>query len=198
MELIRTCLASLASLAPYSQSRMHDTAEVEKEDKDDYDARTWRERCTVDAQGLIAIPGFAFKMALDKAAQRRADKVGGKGNATYTKHFVGGVLVDDKITIGPHKNDVECGMFHCHANGKRGSGSRVWRRFPVVPSWQADVVFTVLDAQITPEIFEQTLREAGYFVGIGRFRPENGGTNGRFKVVETVWAEKNIAEVVAA
>ena len=30
---------------------------------------------------------------------------------------------------------------------------------------------------------------AGMFIGIGRFRPEKGGTNGRFKITQLDWQD---------
>jgi hypothetical protein len=30
---------------------------------------------------------------------------------------------------------------------------------------------------------------AGMFIGIGRFRPEKGGTNGRFKIASIEWTD---------
>ena len=30
---------------------------------------------------------------------------------------------------------------------------------------------------------------AGMFIGIGRFRPEKGGTNGRFRIAKLVWED---------
>jgi hypothetical protein len=33
------------------------------------------------------------------------------------------------------------------------------------------------------------LTMAGMFIGIGRFRPEKGGTNGRFKIESIDWQD---------
>jgi hypothetical protein len=63
----------------------------------------------------------------------------------------------------------------------------VWRTFPVIPSWDAEVIFNITDDTVTKEVFEETLIESGKFVGIGRFRPQSGGTKGRYEVVDVKW-----------
>ena len=76
---------------------------------------------------------------------------------------------------------------HANADGIRGSGKRVWRNFPRVDSWSATVPIVVAANEITKDVFERHLEQAGKFVGIGRFRPQNGGFYGRFEVQKVVW-----------
>ena len=52
---------------------------------------------------------------------------------------------------------------------------------------QATVPFHVLADEITPDVFEEHLKQAGAFVGIGRFRPERGGFYGRFAIKNIKW-----------
>jgi hypothetical protein len=174
----------LESLAPYSQSRMHDTPKEDKETHDAYEQRTWREKCTTDESGQIVIPAMAFKQALDAVAKRLGDQIPGKGKATYTKHFVGGVLCESDIPIGYKKDDVPGITINANSDGVRGSGKRVKRTFPQVPSWKGTATFVILDDTVTDKVFERHLVEAGRFIGIGRFRPEKGGLNGRFRPVK--------------
>lgn len=75
----------------------------------------------------------------------------------------------------------------CHADGKRGSGTRVPRTFPVIRQWHGKALFYVLDETITREVFQRYLEEAGKFIGVGRFRPRNGGFYGRFEVKSLDW-----------
>lgn len=53
-----------------------------------------------------------------------------------------------------------------------------------------ELTVTSLDhcQEVTQQIFEQHLRDAGNFIGVGRFRPRNNGYYGRFKVVGLKWA----------
>ena len=170
------------SVSPYSQSRMHDEPKLPKEAAGDYEARTWREKCSYAEDGTIVIPAMAFKQCLDTVAKRLGEQIPGKGKSTYTKHFVGGVqCLEDVRLEGWTKDAVPSVTINANSDGVRGSGKRVKRTFPIVASWKAEVQFAILDDVITPEVFERFFTEAGRFTGVGRFRPENGGMNGRFR-----------------
>jgi hypothetical protein len=56
-----------------------------------------RVKCHAADVGHLLIPGRAFAMALDSTAQLLGHKIPGRRNATYTKHFLAGVLVADAI-----------------------------------------------------------------------------------------------------
>ena len=45
--------------SPYSQSAKHDTPFLDREGHDDYDIRTWRNKCTVNKEGQVSIPAMA-------------------------------------------------------------------------------------------------------------------------------------------
>jgi hypothetical protein len=182
--------AHLESVSPYSQSRMHDTPKTDKERPDDYEARTWREKAHANDDGQIFMPPMAFKLCLAEAAKFLSEKIPGKRNATWTKHFEAGVLVMEPVSLPHRKDEVAGEWFNMNANGQRGSGTRVKRCFPVIPEWKVSVNFYVLDNTITREVFEHHLAEAGKFIGVGRFRPRQGGFYGRFKVVGLDWAEE--------
>jgi hypothetical protein len=177
---------TLKSTAPYSQSRKHDTPKLNdgKETHDAHEKRTWREKCTVGDNDEMAIPAMALKQALDAVAKRLGDQIPGKGKSTYTKHFMGGVICESDVSIGWKKADVPGITLPCNSDGKRGSGKRVNRTFPQVPKWEGTATFAILDDTITRQVFERHLKEAGRFIGIGRFRPENGGLNGRFEPIK--------------
>ena len=186
---MKTCLAHLKSVGPYSQSRAHETEKLNKEKPDDWEARTWRNKLHLGENGEVIIPGMSFKFAVDRAAFMLSIKIPNRRSATYTKHFISGVLVlEDSPIVGLTKDDPEEEWVYCHANGVRGSGKRVWRCFPLIREWEVDVNFIVADDTIPKDIFEQVLSESGKFVGIGRFRPENGGSKGRYSVVSTHWS----------
>lgn len=177
-------IATLKSVSPYSQSRPHITPKIDKESPADHDMRTWREKCHCDEQGNVVIPGIAFKNCLGEIAQYLGEKIPGKRNATWTKHFQAGILVLDSIPVGIKKDDLEHEAIYCNADGKKGSGTRVWRCFPVIRQWKGDLKITVLDETITEDVLKHHLEEAGKFLGIGRWRPRNGGMYGRFEIVK--------------
>jgi hypothetical protein len=187
----RIATVEFEGIAPYSQSRMHDTPKLEKERPDDYEARTWREKSSYAQDGTIVIPAMAFKQALDTVARRLGEQIPGKGKATYTKHFTGGVMCAEDIRLeGWTKDTVQPITINANSDGVRGSGKRVKRTFPQIPAgWKGTAEFIVLDAIVTNEVFERHINEAGRFTGIGRFRPENGGLNGRFIIKSIKWSE---------
>ena len=177
------------SVSPYSQSRKHDTPKAnDKETMDTYEGRTWREKCTYDESGNVFIPAMAFKQALDAVAKRLGDQVPGKGKNTYTKHFLGGVICETDVSLGFKKDEAPKLTINANSDGVRGSGKRVVRHFPQWPKWGGKARFVVLDDTVTQDVFERHFAEAGRFIGIGRFRPEKGGLNGRWKPVNYSWS----------
>lgn len=190
---MKKVIATLKSASPYSQSKNYNKENVpplEKEGHDAYERRTWRERCHYAKDGEIYIPPMAFKNCLSEAAKYLSISIPGKGKSTYTKHFESGVMVLDTIPLGIHKDDVLGEEFFVPADGKRGGGKRVYKTFPCVQEWEAEVAFYILDETITEKVFHQHLEEAGKFIGIGRFRPRNNGFYGRFEVLKVKWDVK--------
>jgi hypothetical protein len=180
---------TMESTAPYSQSKQHTAPKLDRETHEDYDRRTWREKCTTSDDGVICIPAMALKQCLDTTAKRLGLQIPGKGKSTYTKHFKSGVICEANVPLGVKKDEVGGDTISVNADGVRGSGKRVYRTFPLIPSWSAKATFAIFDDTVTKPIFERHMVEAGRFVGIGRFRPENGGLYGRFKPVEFKWSE---------
>jgi len=184
---MKTAIATLTSVSPYSQSRHYTTDKLNKELPRDYEARTWRDRLHVDEAGEVFIPPMSFKNCLSEAAKFLGIQIPGKGKSTYTKHFEAGVLVTDALRLGIKAADVKGEWLFVPSDGIRGSGKRVDKCFPIIPSWRGDVTFYVLDETITEEVFRHHLEQAGAFIGIGRFRPRNNGFYGRFKVENVAW-----------
>jgi hypothetical protein len=180
--MLRTATVKLRGISPYSQSRAHFTEKKDKEGPNDYEERTWRERLHVNEKGYVYIPPMAFKNSLSEIAKFLGTQIPGKGKSTYTKHFEAGVLVMEPSVLSVKKEDVPGEWLFVPASGVRGDGKRVRKCFPVIQKWDTEVVFNILDDTITPEVFEHHLREAGSFIGIGRFRPRNNGFYGRFAV----------------
>lgn len=190
---MRTAVATLESISPYSQGKHYDAPKLGRpngtatESSKDYEARTWRERCHVDSSGRVMIPPMAFKNCIAEIAKYLSVQIPGKGKSTYTKHFEAGVMVLDGLVLPVTKETVSGEWLFVPADGRRGGGKRVEKCFPVVHEWKGDVTFHILDDVITPEVFDQHLRDAGNFIGIGRFRPRNNGYYGRFKVNKITW-----------
>lgn len=186
---MKIATAHLSSVSPYSQSRAHEAEKLDRETPDAYEKRTWREKCHVNKDGLIFIPPMGFKQSLDQAAKMLGRQIPGKGKSTYTKFFLSGVMCIEPPVLPVKKDDVAGERIHANADGIRGSGKRVWRIFPVVHEWKLKVAYHVFADEITNDVFSEHLQQSGSFVGIGRFRPGQGGYFGRFKVEKIDWQQ---------
>ena len=178
----------LKSLTPYNQSRQHFEPHEDKETHDDYEKRTWKDKGHYDADGIAYIPPMALKGCVAQAAKMLSIPIPGKGKNLYTKHFVAGVMVVDGLSLGVHRDDVKDQWIPCDPRGQKG-GMGVMRGFPHFPKWEGEIEFHILDETITEAIFTRVLKEAGNFVGIGQFRPANGGYFGRFEVLSVKWSK---------
>lgn len=190
---MRIVEVQIEGVTPYSQSKMVDPEifpKKEKEGADEYDKRLWREKATYNAKtGEVCIPAMSLKMSIDEAVKRLNIGIPGRGKSTYTKFFTAGQICEGDVPLGIQKDDLEHIDIWANADGVRGSGKRVRRRFPYIQEWAGVARFAILDDVIPNNIFEKAITEAGRLVGIGRFRPEKGGYLGRFDVVGFKWSE---------
>lgn len=175
----------LKSTSPYSQSRYISQLAFPKKPQElseDYEERTWRERCNADANGNIYIPAMAFSNNIKQAAKYLSISIPGKGQAKYTKHFESGVLVTEHLTLPVKKDEVDGEWLFVPSDGIRGSGKRVLKCFPLIREWEGEVTYHIYDDIITDDVFARVITAAGQLIGVGRFRPANLGTYGRFSV----------------
>ena len=205
---MQVAVATIRGVTPYSQSQPILAERLDKESADAYERRTWMERLHLDGEGNVIIPPAAVKKALEECAAYLQEKIPGKRNATWTKHFVAGVAVVEppvvrfasvetvssrsEVFVSPAGQRIEGRWLFLAADGKPNSSTRVCRCMPELPvGWEADVTFYVLDDGISEPVFAHHLAEAGRFIGIGRFRPRKGGYYGRFKVVKIEWKDSD-------
>jgi len=182
-----TATCSIKSLSPISFSKHYEVDKLDKESANDYEKRTWRERCHYDKDGMVFVPPMAFKWALADAGKFLGEKIQGRRGATFTKHFESGVLVLDGLPLGVKKDEIECEQLFVPSDGKHGSGSRVTKYFPIVYKWAGVVTYHIIDSTITKDVFLRHLKESGNFIGLLRFRPRRGGVYGRFSVEDFEW-----------
>jgi hypothetical protein len=161
---------------------MHGTPKTDRESADAHEARTWRNKLTTDEEGNGIIRGKAFHYCLCDAAKYLGLQVPGKGKRTYGKIFQSGTAIYDPLPLKVKPVDVEGVRVHVNADGVRGSGKRVFRTFPTVRAWGGKLTVHVLDDAITQEVLAQHFDIAGKFIGVGQYRPQNQGENGRFEV----------------
>lgn len=196
---MKTLQVTLIGESPYSQSKGFLNRRDKKESAEEHEKRCWSERAHVTETGQLFVPPMALSFSLQSTAKLLGMQVSGKGRSTYTKHFLSGLLITDPLLLTYDgkpvtKQQIVDGWhnwYFVNADGKRGSGTRVWRCYPEVPTgWRAEATIFVLDDTITKEVLEEHLIECGRFRGLGRFRPENGGFFGRFSVDNFRWQEE--------
>ena len=179
-------VAKIKGISPYSQSKVVQEPREPKETADDHEKRTWRERLHVTQEGFVFIPPMTLKNCLSEAAKYLSIQIPGKGKSTYTKHFEAGILIIEPIVLPIKKEDVPGEWLFVPSDGKRGGSKRVMKCFPCIHEWGGEFVVNVFDETITQDVLEQHLREAGQFIGIGRFRPRKNGYYGRFALQSLV------------
>jgi hypothetical protein len=191
---------TLRSLAPYSQSRAHDEDRLEGENHEDYDKRTWRHKLNVeerDGKKVVVIPAHGLMQAFTSGAKYCKKQIPGQGKATWTAKFAAGITIPDSAVLdGIDPDQVQSVTISANADGMRGSGKRVPRRFPIIPAWRTTFDVWILDPIIGEAIFREMVNLSGLYVGLGRFRPEKGGTNGRFVIDALKWQDNR--EPIAA
>lgn len=191
---MRTSIATLtiSGMTPYSQSFGHDTPRLDGEGPGDFDIRTWRNKMNVeirDGKPTVVIPAHGLHQAIAAAAKYSKRQIPGQGKATWTAKFNSGITLMESPALNIDPANVDCVIISANADGVRGSGKRVTRRFPIMPKWETTFDVYILDPIITEEVFREMVEIAGMFIGIGRFRPQNGGTNGRFRIDKLDWQD---------
>lgn len=176
----KTATFTIVGCSPLVQSRYHGEPMLAREKADKYEDRTWPMRSHIDESGHVFLPSYSVKNCLVDAAVYAAIKTSGKG--TISKHFRQGIMAAGDVTLDQTKDDIVKRTMFCPSDGKRGSGRRVIKHFPLLPSWSGEAKIYVIDPIIDMEVMARVLGVAGMFIGIGSYRPQNGGDNGRFTV----------------
>lgn len=193
---IRIARVHITGTTPYSPGKKPDTDKKPKETYEDYEARVWKERIHFDKEGKVYIPDMSRVRCVQAAAKYANIKY--KNQETYTKFFDKGVQANgDRLYIGMSVDDAYTEKHLVPTNGKPGGSSKAFKVFPYfhanpekpTESWGGVMGFMVLEPRIPEAIFEQVVDTAGKFIGIGRFRPENRGNLGMFRVVKVEWSE---------
>lgn len=184
---MKIAIASLKSVSPLGFSRAIQTPKAKDETHDAHEDRVWKERCHIDDDGNLFIPPNFFKNCMDAAAKRASIPIPGKGTSKFTKHFESGLMCKEPVPLGVHINDVQRLRIFVPSDGKTGGSKRVWKNFPYIKQWEADVEFVILDDLIDKDVFRFVLEEAGKFTGLGFSRPARRGYWGRFAVEDIRW-----------
>ena len=192
---------TIKGVAPYSQSKMLDATRSTNESWEDYETRTWRDKAHVaeDAESVL-IAGHAIHQMLVVGAQkgRLRPKAAKSAREGLANRLITGIAIQGDAATDMKLFKAQCVPINAHANGKRGSGTRVVRKFPQWPNpWTASFDVLLLDESLTVDDVKAALVSGGMVCGLGRFRPENMGMNGRFVVTSTKATELEMDELAA-
>lgn len=195
---MRTFKVELHGKTPLSQGRNIPFGKLPRETPDQHEDRLWHLRTHCDRkdpektepEARVFIPPMAIKNCLTEAASRLGILIPGGKRRTFSKVVKSSVIVQEKaytdFTFGDMVKDT---IFTSNGKAQKGGGTRVHKHFAVRDGrWVAEATIMVTDPVLTKEILQEHLEAAGTFVGLGRFRPENGGYYGCFEV-------KNLREV---
>jgi hypothetical protein len=184
-------IIEITGITPLQQSKEY-ASQVHKEGNEKHDAyekRTWRNRAHTHADGLMYHPGSSFKRSLVESAKYLGLKIQGQGQKTWTQKFQSAVAVVDDLELGIYADKAEQRGVFGASNGKSGSGTRVWKYFPTLPKWGGTLTVHIYDNIIEQDIFMQHLDAAGKYIGVGTWRPANGGEYGRFTAKLKSWKQ---------
>lgn len=164
--------------------------ETKRDDEthDQKERRTWEQKVSLTPDGKCFLQPFALKNCLESAAKWLSLKIPGERNKTFTKRFLSGILVVDKLMLTDARGkqltmaDIDPMELFVPSDGIRGSAKRVIKIFPTLHEWSADATIMVFDNLISVDVLERHLDAAGKFIGLGAMRAGNGGINGRFAV----------------
>lgn len=192
---------TIVGAGQYSQSMPHLTEMLPNESHDDFRERTWQNHLHI-LDGEVIIPPGAIKNCLSEAAKFMNISVPGKGKSTYTKHFEAGVAVMTPVKTGIKLEKVQRETLFLPADGRRGSGKRVWKTYPFITNWSGDVELFILDETVLQTsardrektVLQEVCEGAGQYIGIGRFRPRQNGYYGRFGIEKFRVSEMGMAQ----
>lgn len=180
---------TIIGASAYSQSKPHLTEMLPNESHEDFRNRTWMNHLHLQ-DGKVIIPPGAIKNCLSESAKFMNISVPGRGKSTYTKHIEAGIAVMTPIQLGIKLEDVQQETLFLPADGRRGSGKRVWKTYPFVFPWKGIVEVIVLDETVlhtsqrdkSKSVLQEIVEGSGQYIGIGRFRPRQNGYYGRFGI----------------
>ena len=127
--------------------------------------------------GEIYQPSTHIICTMKKAGARY--QIPGQGKLTYKNMIGSGVIIVIPDAI-PHLNpEWEVDIRSVIINR-----ARIMRHRPVFNEWALKFQLDIEEDEIDPTVVKEVLEYAGKRVGIGDFRPEKGGSFGRFHVTE--------------
>lgn len=188
----------IMGISPLINSKPFVSERSSNESAPAFEERCWSERMHVDDNGNLFRPSRELHMTLFLGAKNDGEKIKGKNATTYASRVGTSTMSSDmelwlpadkggKTVLSRRltKDDAVKRSFFVPADGKSGSGVRVTRFFPELPTWAGRFDVTIFDHNLLEDIERvlRFLRKAGIAAGVGAWRPANRGTYGRFTVL---------------
>ena len=137
----------------------------------------------------VIVPAQWLKMSLINTQKASGNPIKPEGakraNDTMKQYFVSGISFDDDILL--LKSDGKTAVTRKDlvllknvVTVPQGGSVACYR--PLYNGWMANLTYTIYDAAITHQMVEDCMRWVGIYFGIGDWRPQHGGSYGRFTV----------------
>jgi len=127
--------------------------------------------------GKPYIPAIYIRNALTEAGKQF--KITGKGKSTYSK------IIGATLEIMPEAliNDNPWEVYRVAAVNPMTKGRMMVSR-PKMEKWGCDFTIVLNDDSVDEVTIKEILDHAGKYVGIGDWRPEKKGVNGKFMITK--------------
>lgn len=141
--------------------------------------------CEIDSQGAVNFSGFSdpyvpcdmLRASLAESSKALKNRMGAA--------FDRGVQVLDDFPLA-YEGPKDCnGMWEAglyrNDRGSRNGGKLVWiTRICIPRGWQINFSLRCDSSQVELSVLENMIQAAGKYIGMGSWRPANGGRFGRF------------------
>jgi hypothetical protein len=153
----------------------------------DLENRTWKLKAHINDQNHVYCPGEWFKrtiMATQKRGKYPLQPPGSRSkNQTMLPYFISGLFIEDsEILINKNPITEKDLLPFESVVTPPGQGSVICIRPMIKDPWYLNVNITIIDDAISEKCVFDVMNWCGLYMGIGDFRPQNGGNFGRFEI----------------
>lgn len=157
---------------PIADEEVQGKIKNRKQTKDDVESYLYK-----DEEGNLVQPSIHIVSAMKRAGSKF--QVAGQGKTTF-KNIIGSGAVCIEPEMIPH----EIQEWEPDRRSVVVKQSRIVRTRPLLKKWALSFIVDFDDEEISKPVLKEILDYAGRRVGIGDFRPEKGGSFGRFIVTK--------------
>lgn len=128
-----------------------------------------------DPNGLLCLPSVMFRASLLDASDREAPSDPSFSRSVFP--------ADEHVVLRDPEDGGALRRYRVHKSRVRDAGRSVPRSRPKVPRWSCVLRLKIDTGRVDPERVEGLLNVAGTESGVGDYRPQKGGTYGRYVAV---------------